>query len=71
MYLLYLTNLIEKWAKTLFSAVGSLFSDSLLELLIDYEDDVLRFMEKPGVLFASIRGENDIRLTKGSTENIV
>ena len=37
---------------------------NLLERLIDYEDDVLRFMETPIVPFTNNRGENDIRMTK-------
>lgn len=37
---------------------------NLLERLIDYENDVLRFMENPLVPFTNNRGENDIRMTK-------
>ena len=37
---------------------------NLLERLIDYEDDVLRFMDNPMVPFTNNRGENDIRMTK-------
>jgi len=37
---------------------------NLLERLIDYEDDVLRFMETQRVPFTNNRGENDIRMTK-------
>ena len=37
---------------------------NLLERLVDYEDDVLRFMENPKVPFTNNRGENDIRMTK-------
>ena len=37
---------------------------NLLERLINYEDDVLRFMENPLVPFTNNRGENDIRMTK-------
>jgi transposase len=37
---------------------------NLLERLIHYEDDVLRFMENPRVPFTKNRGENDIRMTK-------
>jgi transposase len=37
---------------------------NLLERLIHYEDDVLRFMENPRVPFTNNRGENDIRMTK-------
>ena len=36
----------------------------LLERLIEYEDDVLRFMENPWVPFTNNQGENDIRMTK-------
>jgi len=37
---------------------------NLLERLIDYEDDVLRFMENPLLPFTNNLGENDIRMTK-------
>jgi transposase len=37
---------------------------NLLERLIYYEDDVLRFMVNPIVPFTNNRGENDIRMTK-------
>lgn len=37
---------------------------NLLERLIDYEDDVLRFMESEIVPFTNNLGENDIRMTK-------
>lgn len=37
---------------------------NLLERLIDYQDDVLRFMENPAVPFTNNLGENDIRMTK-------
>lgn len=37
---------------------------NLLERLINYEDDVLRFMENPLVPFTDNLGENDIRMTK-------
>lgn len=37
---------------------------NLLERLIDYEEDVLRFMEDKEVPFTNNRGENDIRMTK-------
>lgn len=37
---------------------------NLLERLIDYEDDVLRFMENPKVPFTNNLGEKDIRMTK-------
>ncbi len=37
---------------------------NLLERLIDYEDDVLRFMENEIVPFTNNLGENDIRMTK-------
>lgn len=37
---------------------------NLLERLVNYEDDVLRFMENPKVPFTNNRGENDIRMTK-------
>jgi transposase len=39
-------------------------SRNLLERLINYEDDVLRFMSDPEVPFTNNRGENDIRMTK-------
>ena len=39
-------------------------SRNLLERLINYEDDVLRFMENPNVPFTNNQGENDIRMTK-------
>ena len=39
-------------------------SRNLLERLINYEDDVLRFMEIPFVPFTNNRGENDLRMTK-------
>ena len=39
-------------------------SRNLLERLINYEDDVLRFMDIPFVPFTNNRGENDIRMTK-------
>jgi len=37
---------------------------NLLERLINYEDDVLRFMENPKVPFTNNLGEKDIRMTK-------
>ena len=37
---------------------------NLLERLINYENDVLRFMENPDVPFTNNLGENDIRMTK-------
>ena len=37
---------------------------NLLERLIDYEDDVLRFMENTEVPFTNNLGENDLRMTK-------
>ena len=37
---------------------------NLLERLIHYEGDVLRFMENPDVPFTNNQGENDIRMTK-------
>lgn len=37
---------------------------NLLERLINYEDDVLRFMENKSVPFTNNRGENDIRMIK-------
>ncbi len=37
---------------------------NLLERLINYENDVLRFMENPDVPFTNNQGENDIRMTK-------
>ncbi len=39
-------------------------SRNLLERLINYEDDVLRFMTDIDVPFTNNRGENDIRMTK-------
>lgn len=36
---------------------------NLLERLINFETDVLRFMENPDVPFTNNQGENDIRLT--------
>ena len=39
-------------------------SRNLLERLIHYEDDVLRFMENPDVPFTNNQGESDIRMTK-------
>jgi transposase len=39
-------------------------SRNLLERLINYEDDVLRFMTDPQVPFTNNQGENDIRMTK-------
>ncbi len=37
---------------------------NFLERLIDYEDDVLRFMENEIIPFTNNLGENDIRMTK-------
>ncbi|MFT6155396.1 MAG: transposase [Neolewinella sp.] len=37
---------------------------NLLERLINYESDVLRFMDNALVPFTNNRGENDIRMTK-------
>lgn len=37
---------------------------NLLERLINYETEVLRFMDNPLVPFTNNRGENDIRMTK-------
>jgi len=39
-------------------------SRNLLERLINYEEDVLRFMDDPIVPFTNNQGENDIRMTK-------
>ena len=39
-------------------------SRNLLERLIDYEDDTLRFMKEPLVPFTNNLGENDLRMTK-------
>ena len=39
-------------------------SRNLLERLIRYEDDVLRFMTEPIVPFTNNQRENDIRMTK-------
>lgn len=39
-------------------------SRNLLERLIHFENDVLRFMEDPIVPFTNNQGENDIRMTK-------
>lgn len=37
---------------------------NLLERLVNYENDVLRFMENPIVPFTNNQGENDLRMTK-------
>ena len=39
-------------------------SRNLLERLINYEDDVLRFMNDPIIPFTNNQGENDLRMTK-------
>ncbi len=39
-------------------------SRNLLERLINYEEDVLRFMSDPMEPFTNNQGENDIRMTK-------
>ena len=39
-------------------------SHNLLKRLVDYEDDVLRFMEDKNVPFTNNRSERDIRMTK-------
>ena len=39
-------------------------SRNLLERLITYEEDILRFMENTDVPFTNNQGENDIRMTK-------
>ena len=39
-------------------------SRNLLERLINYESDVLRFMENKDVPFTNNQGENDLRMTK-------
>ena len=39
-------------------------SRNLLERLINYEDEVLRFLTNPEVPFTNNQGENDIRMTK-------
>ena len=39
-------------------------SRNLLERLIDFEDDVLRFMQDVNVAFTNNQGENDLRMTK-------
>ena len=39
-------------------------SRNLLERLVDYEDETLRFLTTPGVPFTNNQGENDIRMTK-------
>ncbi|MCO1335597.1 IS66 family transposase, partial [Microbulbifer sp. OS29] len=39
-------------------------SRNLLERLRDYEEDVLRFMERPDVPFTNNQGERDLRMTK-------
>jgi transposase len=39
-------------------------SRNLLERFIDYEDDILRFMENKKVPFTNNLGENDLRMTK-------
>jgi transposase len=37
---------------------------NLLDRLRNYQDDVLRFLDTPGVPFTNNQGENDIRMTK-------
>ena len=39
-------------------------SRNLLERLIEYQDDVLRFMDDDNVPFTNNQGENDLRMTK-------
>jgi len=39
-------------------------SRALLERLIDFKDDILRFLDNPLVPFTNNQGENDIRMTK-------
>jgi len=39
-------------------------SRNLLERLRDYENDALRFMDRPDVPFTNNQGENDLRMTK-------
>jgi transposase len=39
-------------------------SRNLLERLIDYKEDVLRFIDSPDVPFTNNQGENDLRMTK-------
>jgi len=39
-------------------------SRALLERLINFKDDVLRFLDNPLVPFTNNQGENDIRMTK-------
>lgn len=39
-------------------------SRNLLDRLIEYEDDVLRFMDDPDTPFTNNQGENDLRMTK-------
>lgn len=39
-------------------------SRNLLERLINYKDDVLRFIDDPNVPFTNNQGENDLRMTK-------
>ena len=39
-------------------------SRNLLERLIEYENDVLRFMDHINVPFTNNQGENDLRMTK-------
>ena len=39
-------------------------SRNLLERFINFEDDVLRFMEDAEVPFTNNQGENDLRMTK-------
>ena len=43
---------------------------SLLERLIHFEDDILRFMENTEVPFTNNQGERDIRMTKVQQKNI-
>ena len=38
-------------------------SRNLLERLINYKSDVLRFMHEPAVPFSNNRAENDLRMT--------
>ena len=44
--------------------VKKAFSRNLLERLLKYEGDTLRFMESPAVPFTNNLGENDLRMTK-------
>jgi len=46
------------------SNAWALTMKKLLERLLNYEQDVLRFMRNPDVPFTNNQGENDLRMTK-------